>query len=200
MKSKLFTAATAAVLGATGLSHAPAQAGPDPYIAELMLFGGNFCPRGWTEASGQLLAISPNTALFSILGTTYGGDGRTTFGLPDLRGRVPLGQGSGPGLSSYQMGQRSGSEQVTLTAAEMPSHNHSVETSVPVGTLTDPAAAEAQAQGGNVVLALANQSLGSINLRGTAANTGGSISHNNMQPFLAMRWCIATQGVFPPRS
>ncbi len=200
MKSKLFAAATAVALGGTGLSHAPAHAGPDPYLAELMLFGGNYCPRGWAEASGQLLAISPNSALFSILGTTYGGDGRTTFGLPDLRGRVPLGQGSGPGLSSYQMGQRSGSEQVTLTAAEMPSHNHPVETSVPVGTLTDPAAAEAQAQSGNAVLALADQSLGSINLRGTAANTGGNISHNNMQPFLAMRWCIATQGVYPPRS
>ena len=108
---------------------------PEPFLGQLMLVGFTFCPRGWANANGQLLEISTNTALFSLLGTTYGGNGRTTFGLPDLRGRVPVHVGTGPGLSAYRQGQRSGQETVTLTAAEMPAHRHTVNASNQIANL-----------------------------------------------------------------
>ena len=121
----------ALLLGAALLCAMPARACPaDPYIGALCAFGGNFAPRNWTLAQGQLLPISQNTALFSLLGTTYGGDGRVTFALPDLRGRTPIGAGQGPGLSRYHWGEKSGTETVTLLLAEIPGHNHSATTEV----------------------------------------------------------------------
>jgi microcystin-dependent protein len=128
----------AAVLAAGSLVHsAPAQAAVDPFLGEVMLVGYNFCPRGWASTEGQLLAISQNSALFSLLGTIYGGDGRTTFALPDLRSRVPLGQGTGSGLSTVNIGQKGGAEAITQSAGQMPSHTH---TSTAVSTLNASAA------------------------------------------------------------
>ncbi len=167
-------------------------------IAQIILFGGNFAPRSWAFCEGQLLAISSNTALFSILGTIYGGDGRTTFGLPDLRGRVPIHPGSGPGLSSYRLGQKSGVENVTLLSTQIPSHNHTLMASNDAGTSSEPS---------NMLLAntgALDKEYGTGNLtpmNGQAiSNSGGSQAHTNMQPYLAVNFCICLQGIFPSRS
>jgi len=141
----------------------------DPYIGEVGLFAGNFAPRGWAFTDGQLMSISQNEALFSILGTTYGGDGRTTFGLPDLRGRAAMGPRTGPGLTPRTLGQKIGVENVTLTTAQMPSHNHELWTG-----LGHPA----------------NDDTG---------DTGGGQSHDNMQPSMALNYIIAMQGTYPSR-
>lgn len=170
----------------------------EPLLGSIMLFAGNFAPRGWAFCNGQLLAISTNTALFSLLGTQYGGDGRTTFGLPDLRGRVPIGPGQGPGLSSYQIGQKIGSEQTVLTTANLPSHSHSLNGSSTPGTSSSP--------NGNVpavnrdgILHYGTQADASMS-SASIANTGGNQPINNIQPVLGMHYCIALQGVFPSRS
>jgi microcystin-dependent protein len=188
----------------------------DPFIGQITAFGFNFAPRGWAQCNGQLMPVAQNTALFSLLGTTYGGDGRTTFALPDLRGRVPINYGTGPGLSTYQIGQRSGIEYVTLNALEMPSHSHNVSVSSIAATLKGLAD---EADGTNVTGAsLANPESGaiysgdapdtamhadSIQVTGgdvTLAPTGGSQPHMNMQPFLVVNWCIALLGLFPSRN
>ena len=162
------------------------------------MFGFNFAPQGWALCDGQLLPISQNTALFSLLGTTYGGDGRTTFALPDMRSRVPVHQGQGAGLSSYSEGQAGGAETVTLAAAQMPGHTHSVKAS-------SSAAASDQPQG----RALA-RSRSDIYTAGPDATTvmnakmigdaGGSKPHANIQPYLAVNFCIALIGIFPARN
>jgi len=192
-------------------------------IGEVRMFAGNFAPRAWAFCEGQLLAISQNTALFSILGTTYGGDGRTTFALPDLRGRVPIGPGHGPGLSTRKLGQRSGSETNTLTVLNMPSHNHAAgfgnnsvaNVAVPVladaADVADPSnaslATSEDGQGAEVKT-YSNQSAdatlapftaplsGSV----TVGLTGGSQPFNNMQPWLSTYYIICLQGVFPSRN
>lgn len=185
----------------------------EPMIGEIRMFGGNFAPRAWALCQGQLLAISSNQALFSILGTTYGGDGRTTFGLPDLRGRTAISAGNGPGLSDRRLGARSGTETVTLNSTQMPSHSHIAQATVSgpiqIGVSTDGpdstagsgktlAAAnifnEEDAAGflGNVGAALTSQV--------TVLNQGGSQSHNNMQPYLVVNYIIALQGIFPSRN
>lgn len=168
----------------------------EPFIAQIMLFGGNFAPRGWAFCDGQLLAISSNSALFSLLGTSYGGDGRTTFGLPDLRGRVPMHAGTGPGLTSRRIGQTTGVEDVTLTAAQMPSHSHEVS------VLNAPA--DNDRPSGDL---LARSSIYSATTTptvalnpATIARTGGNQSHENMQPTLCINYIIALQGIFPSRS
>lgn len=181
------------------------------FLGEVRIFAGNFAPRSWAFCEGQLLPISQNTALFSILGTTYGGDGRTTFGLPDLRGRTPVGEGNGPGLSDRRLGAKGGTETNTLNATQIPSHNHShsfaasttgttasPENAFPGGiggrTLgTPPANVQANAYGtGSQV----NMNAGAL----VAGNTGGNQSMNNMQPWIAIYYIIALQGVFPSRS
>ena len=176
----------------------------EPFIGQIVLFGGNFAPRGWAKCEGQLLPIASNTALFSILGTTYGGDGRTTFALPDLRGRAPIGEGHGNGLSDYTLGERGGVENVTLTVNQMPSHSHvnstSLSVSSNVGNQSSPAGARlAVANDGENNYTSANGN-GTMDVTSTIFNNGGSQSHENRQPFLAMNYIIALQGVFPPRS
>lgn len=159
-----------------------------PFIGQLMLFGGNFAPRGWAKCEGQLLPIAQYSALFSILGTTYGGDGVTTFALPDLRGRVSVGSGHGPGLSAHALGAKGGAEEVTLTVAQMPSHSHEV-----VGATgpDDPT-------GARHVEDRTTQS--TVTVDGEILPTGGGQPHQNMQPYLVLTWCIALEGIFPSRS
>jgi microcystin-dependent protein len=169
-----------------------------PFIGEIMLFAGNFAPTGWALCNGQLLAISSNTALFSLLGTQYGGNGVSTFGLPDLRGRAPVHFGQGPGLANYSQGQVGGEEGHTLAPAEMPSHTHTAygdssngSSDVPTGLLPARNAAGIPSFGATA----------SATLSGTyIAPAGSNQPHNNMPPFLVMNYCIALQGVFPPRS
>ncbi len=187
------------------------------FLAEVRLFAGNFAPRGWALCEGQLLSIAQNTALFSLLGTIYGGDGRTTFALPDLRGRVPISPGTGPGLPTYREGTRSGQAEHVLNFLEMPSHSHlntvQMTGGFAVGTNANPAGSGEPA--GNVLgesssgvynsnAAEAGEELGGVNntknITVQLANTGGTQAHNNMQPYLSINHIIAIQGTFPSRS
>lgn len=203
MKLKAALAATAAIgtcMGATS-----AQADSNPFIGEIEPVGFTFCPRGWTAANGQLLAIAQNQALFSLYGTIYGGDGRTTFALPDLRGRVPIHQGTGPGLTPRQIGQRSGSETNTLNITQLPSHNHSA-----LININNTAPADSGNPTGNVFARSRNlvyedtnaPSLGQTMNAATVSvgNTGGGQSVNNMQPYTTLNYCVALVGVFPSRN
>lgn len=159
-------------------------------------FGGNFAPRTWAFCSGQLLAISSNTALFSIIGTTYGGDGRTTMALPDLRGRSPISAGTGPGLSTYKEGARGGVEEVTLNVTQIPSHNHVAAPQYgPAGQL-EPAGNRPSDFGQPIYGAAHGGNMGAADV----ANTGGSQAHNNMMPWEAIYWIICMVGVYPSRS
>lgn len=178
----------------------------DPYLADVSIFAGNFAPRGWAFCDGQLLPISQYSALFSILGTVYGGDGRTSFGLPDLRGRVPIGPGSGPGLSPKRQGERGGNETTTLSIAQMPSHNHAAilhsETAIansgnPQGKLLGAMADDAD---GIYADAVAADELPMHPDSVVVAHTGGGQSFSNEQPYLGIHYIIALQGVFPSRS
>lgn len=175
-------------------------------IGEIRLFAGNFAPRNWAYCQGQLLAISSNTALFSILGTTYGGDGRTTFGLPDLRGRVAVGTGRGPGLSERDLGQMGGVESVTLNLTQIPTHTHSATGSVsPLctngqGDETNPGGGYmASSTAGDLYASGHNATMGASPVTVTIGNTGGNQSHENMQPFLVLNYIICMYGVFPSR-
>lgn len=170
----------------------------DPFIGEIIMFGGNFAPRGWALCDGQLLAISSNSALFSILGTTYGGDGRVTFGLPDLRGRVPIHAGHGAGLSDRRLGQKGGNEQVTLTPNQLPSHNHNIHAANVSGDDTNPTTAKAFAAASGDLYSDSPQT-GTMN-SAIVTNTGGGQSHDNMQPFQCVNYIIALVGVYPSRS
>ncbi|MES2112207.1 MAG: tail fiber protein [Bacteroidota bacterium] len=176
----------------------------EPYVGQISMFGGNFAPRGWQMCNGQLLAISQWSALFSILGTTYGGDGVTTFALPNLQSRIPIHWGSGPGLSPYAIGEITGSESVTLTSQQMPMHNHLVNANSQAATQSTP---------GTFLLALSNDPAAStvINTYTDAAAdstmnpamimpAGGSQPHNNIQPVLAITFIIALEGVYPSRN
>ncbi|MCB2067107.1 MAG: phage tail protein [Erythrobacter sp.] len=164
----------------------------------------NFCPRNWAAANGQLLAIASNSALFSLLGTTYGGDGRTTFALPDMRSRVPIGDGQGPGLSNYVEGQRAGQETVTLTINELPSHTHAATVHVANINGNTRAATNANfatATGLTYDSAGTNGTADVMNA-GTVVNgnTGGNQAHENRMPYVALNWCIALFGIFPSRN
>jgi len=162
------------------------------------MFAGNFAPQGWALCEGQLLAISQNDALFSLLGTIYGGDGRTTFGLPDLRGRLPIHQGSGPGLSSRPIGQKSGVETVIPSVNQLPSHTHSLMASTAPGSGSSPAGG-VPAESPSVDLYIEEST--TVNLSASAVTAAGtSQSHTNIQPFLCIRFIIALFGVYPSRS
>ena len=174
----------------------------DPFVAEIRIFPFDFAPKGWAFCDGQVLPISQNTALFALLGTTYGGDGKSTFALPNLRGRAAMHPGQGPGLSPHQVGEAGGSETLALAASEIPTHSHALmaqsgaaSTKTPTGNvLAHPARGMPYAPlapTGGTVVAMAGQAL---------ATTGGETPHNNMMPYLTLRFCIALQGVFPPRT
>ncbi len=170
----------------------------DPFLAQIVMFGGNFAPRGWAFCDGQLLSINANQALFSLLGTTYGGDGRTTFALPDLRGRVPMHPGNGPGLSSRRLGEKGGREYETLTVNQMPNHNHQIHAANKAGDDTNPTTAKAFATAGNDLYLDAPQA--TVMQGDIVTNNGGNQPHNNVQPFECVNFIIALQGVFPSRS
>lgn len=172
-----------------------------PFVAEIRMFGCNFAPTGWAQCNGQLLPISQNTALFSLLGTFYGGDGKSTFALPNLQDSVPIHQGQGQGLSEYFLGQQGGSATITLLESEMPAHNHFVQayTGDPADNrIPGPTMALGTPAPGNFYLA-ANSPLANMAPQALAP-TGSSLPHNNLMPYLVVEFCIAMQGVFPPRS
>lgn len=174
----------------------------DPFLAEIRMFGGNFAPRGWALCNGQLMPISQNTALFSLLGTTYGGDGRVTFGLPNLQATAPLQQGQGNGLSPRWLGEQGGSPTVTLQNSELPAHTHAVQASTGSGNSTQPAGAVfAAANSGKVGAKLysAAQPANVAMNPASIAPTGGSQPHNNMPPFLCVTFVIALEGIYPQR-
>ena len=170
----------------------------NPFVAEIRIAGFNFAPRGWAQCNGQLLPISQNTALFSLLGTFYGGDGKSTFALPNLQGSAPLHPGQGPGLSQYFLGQQGGSENVTLLQTEIPVHNHSVGVSTGDGLDQGPAnSLLATGIGvGQYVPPPTNTTLSPT----TLGVSGSSFPHNNMMPYITMNFIIAMQGVFPARN
>jgi len=172
----------------------------EPFIAEIRIFAGNFAPRGWAFCDGQLLPVSQNTALFSLIGTTYGGDGRTTTALPNLQGRAPMHPGRGPGLTARRLGERVGTETVTLTEAQMASHNHTARGVKSPGNVGPPsntdtfgrsAGAQAYHSAATTLVDMATETL---------STTGGGQAHENMQPFLTLNYIIALQGLYPSRS
>lgn len=196
----------------------------DGTMATVMIFAGNFAPRNWEFCQGQLISIAQNSALFALIGTIYGGDGRTTFQLPDLRGRVPIGAGQGNGLSDYRLGARGGQESVALTINEMPSHNHSAQLTETAPAIisgkiatgnTGRGSSSSNSPDGNYISEIPSgfrtgEGTGSLNgltvnltqpqYTATIGNTGGNQAHENRQPWLAMNYVICTQGMFPSRS
>ena len=206
--------ATAAAL-TVGLGVPQSASASDPFIGQITMFGGNFAPRNWAQCDGQLLPISQNTALFSILGTTYGGDGRTTFGLPELRGRTAVHYGNGPGLSQIRLGQKGGAETVTLNMNNLPSHNHSVNTTVTSTLKGTDAAGDSTTPGGNILASKARTNSfktstapdvdmhpGSVanTVTTTEANVGGGVAFGIRSPYTAINHIIALVGVFPSRN
>jgi microcystin-dependent protein len=178
------------------INHYKPSVNPEPYLSEIGMAAFNFAPTGgWMRCNGQILSIAQNTALFSLLGTYYGGNGQTTFALPDLRGRAPMHHGQGPGLSNYAQGTALGSETVSLAVSELPAHTHTLSGNSGAGTTSDPTSnfIAAYAEGINGFSDTANATLNSA----AVSNTGGSQGHTNMQPFLVINYCIATQGIFP---
>ncbi len=170
-----------------------------PFLGMLAIFGFNFAPRGWAFCNGQLLSIAQNSALFALLGTTFGGDGQNTFGLPNMQSRIPVGMGTGPGLSNYQMGQMAGSENVTLLSTQIPQHSHFMMGSSEAPVQNSPAGGSlgTTARGVNSYTTGAN----SLSPMASATSiTGGSQPHNNIQPYLAVNYCIALEGIFPSRN
>ena len=197
IKKLIWGVAVIVLMATTTLWSAPAHAS-DPFIAQIVMFGGNFAPRGWAFCDGQLLPISQNTALFSILGTTYGGDGRTTFGLPDLRGRFAMHEGNGPGLTPRPLGQKSGTETNTLSVAQLPSHTHTAMGTESRGNSEVPT---------NNTWASRSRDRDYSNVAPSVAMSAASIGHtgsgqaiNNMPPYQVVNYIIALVGVFPSRS
>lgn len=199
----LFASSALATVSAFAIA-TPAQAQIEPFIGQVSSFGFNFCPRGWTQADGKLLPIASNTALFSLLGTYYGGDGRTTFAVPDLRGRAPVGDGDGPGIGSYPIGSVGGTTSFTLSIANMPAHNHTgtigasttaADSNIPVRN-----SFAAATNGANVYLD-GNPATNNMHPDTLRINpTGGNQPVSKVSPYTTLRWCVATQGIFPSRS
>jgi microcystin-dependent protein len=173
-------------------------AGEYPFIGEIMMFAGNFAPTGYAACDGSLLPISSYAALFSVIGTYYGGNGTTNFALPDLRGRVPIHVGTGAGLSTYSQGQMGGQETHTLLATEMPAHNHTAYASTSGGTSSSPSN-NFPAVNSEGIEHYGSSENGTMNANAIGA-AGGSQPHNNIQPYLAINFCIAISGIFPSRS
>ena len=167
----------------------------EPFLGEIIMFAGNFAIRGWAFCNGQLLPINQNQALFSILGTTYGGDGRTTFALPDLRGRFPMHPGQGPGLTSRSLGQKGGSETNTITTNQLPSHHHVIEAKEEANA-ADPSGNFVAGTGSNAFGTTADKQMNA----NSTTSVGGGQAVNNMQPFNCINYIIALQGTFPSRN
>jgi microcystin-dependent protein len=171
----------------------------DPFVAEIRIFPFNFAPKGWAFCDGQILPLSQNTALFSLLGTTYGGDGKSNFALPNMQGNAPMHPGQGPGLSLHDLGETGGSETVSLLESEIPSHSHALRADIldiADTNVVSPNASFALSSGGTLY-----QASGGVLLSDNAlAPAGGDQPHNNMQPYLTLNFCIALQGVYPPRT
>lgn len=174
----------------------------DPFVAEIRIFPFNFAPKGWAFCDGQLLVLSQNTALFSLLGVTYGGDAKTNFALPNMQGNAPMHPGQGPGLSLHDLGETGGSETVSLLESEIPSHNHTVMADTVVGTKSLPTTnGFARTSGATPYIPPTNPTPTLTAMAGqTVAPAGGDQPHNNMQPYLTLNFCIALQGVYPPRT
>ncbi|CAN5889567.1 tail fiber protein [soil metagenome] len=193
------TIAIAALSGWTALHTMPAAAQAEPFLGQIMCAGFNFTPRGWAPLNGQIISIAENTALFALLGTTYGGDGRTTFALPDMRGRTVIHNGTGPGLTPRNLGETGGTETTTLAIANLPPHTHSF---APLGSNND---ASSVSPAGKVASAKARTTLYTdpANIvamtAGTTSATGSGVPVNNMQPYLTMNCFMALQGIFPAR-
>lgn len=170
----------------------------NPYLGEIRLFPYNFAPQGWAFCNGQIIPITQNTALFSLIGTFYGGNGSTNFALPDLRGRVAISSGQGPGLSSYVVGEATGFETVTLTAGQLASHAHAVEASAAKATAKSPAGAVPGHTKADDYVAAPDGT--TVMNAGMIAPAGGNQPHSNIQPLLVMNYCIAMQGIFPSRN
>lgn len=169
----------------------------EPFVAEIKIVGFNFAPRNWAMCDGQIIQIRQNTALFSLLGTTYGGNGESTFALPNLMGRAPMHHGQGPGLSNYVLGETSGSQNVTLLQNQLPAHIHSLNANSSAADRVDPAGAVLAQSGSEPIYGTggATTTLSS----GALAPTGGSQPHNNMQPYLGLLFVISLAGYYPPR-
>ncbi|MGB3242891.1 MAG: tail fiber protein [Sulfitobacter sp.] len=202
---KLAHSAVCALTVVASLATVPnrAQAGSEPYLGDIMIVGFNFCPRGWAQAAGQILPINQNSALYSLLGTTFGGDGQVNFGLPDLRGRVTMGPGAGPGLTPRQIGEKAGTEAKTMTEATMGTHSHMVNANNLDGDKPGPS--------GNLLAAAPTGGTGNETIYSTEQpnrvmnatmieNAGASAGISTQDPFLGLLHCIATTGNFPPRS
>ncbi|HEV8240825.1 MAG TPA: tail fiber protein [Thermoanaerobaculia bacterium] len=169
----------------------------DPFVAEIRIFPFNFAPKGWAWCDGQLLPLSQNTALFSLLGTTYGGNGKSNFALPDLQGRAPMHPGQGPGLSLHDLGETGGSETVSLLESEIPSHSHTLRAATSLGDNPNPAGNSLA----RYVNAYQSTLTGLVSMSDNALPpAGGDQPHNNLQPYLTFYFCIALQGVYPPRT
>lgn len=204
-----FAAASAAALACVALTPQHAAAQSEPYLSTVQWFGTNFCPRGWAPADGSLLSISSNTPLFALIGTQYGGNGQTNFALPDLRGRSPVGQGQGPGLSNYDVGQTRGANVVTLSEQNLPAHTHAgsltatLRASSANGDSADPSGRvlangrTARIYGAPPTNVAMDAS--SVSLQTSSGPAGNGQPFGNQQPYLGMIACIATQGIFPPR-
>ena len=169
----------------------------EPFVGEIRMFAGNFAPRGWAYCDGQLLAISQNDALFSLLGTNYGGDGRTTFALPDMRGRIPLEQGTGPGLSARRLGSKGGAEGVTLTTSQLASHTHDLNANTAIGNGDSPSGTVLATGGAIRMYTSASQSM-DLNAS-VVQKTGAGSAHNNMMPTLCVNFIISLFGIYPSR-
>ena len=169
----------------------------EPFVGEIRMFAGNFAPRGWAFCDGQLLAVSQNDALFSLLGTIYGGDGRTTFGLPDMRGRLPIHAGTGPGLSPRRLGAKGGAESVTLTVNQMPSHTHTPQAA---NEIADDFAPAGKTVGNTTFDLYIEGTTPNVSMSSSAVtDTGGSRSHTNEMPYLCIHFIIALVGIYPSR-
>ena len=172
----------------------------DPFVAEIRIFPFNFAPKGWAFCDGQILPLSQNTALFSLLGTTYGGNGQSNFALPNMQGNAPMHPGQGPGLSLHDLGETGGSETVTLLTSEIPSHSHTLQANSNPSNLAAPTTARSLARSAPGTAYSASTANIKPMSNNAIAPAGGDLPHNNMQPYLTLNFCIALQGVYPPRT